>query len=118
VEGDPYTDAQLERGSQVYGQELISDSHRGEPGSRLSGQWVFDLGIDPPSTRLERVLALAERGELTEDEREQITADAAHARNRVRNHVITSPAEAAERMESSLEAAEQEAVAIAESLER
>ncbi len=78
VEGDPYTERQLARAWSVFKEELLQG--HGSPasrGSRLWGYWRFELGIDPDATtRLERVLALAERGLLTEEERERVRVQA------------------------------------------
>ena len=87
------------------------------PGDRFWGYWKFDLGIEPPATRLERVLELDRRGLLTDEERSRIASDAEHAAKRYRGHVVTGPRGAAESMERSTRAREDEAIAIAEALE-
>ena len=46
-----------------------------QPGDRQWGYWRYDLGIEEPATRLERVLALEERGLLTEEERRKIVSE-------------------------------------------
>jgi hypothetical protein len=111
-----YTDDQLERAWQIYGEEFAADLGRGEPGQRPWGWWRFVVGVEEPATCIERVLLLAERGLLTDEERRRIASDAAHARKRVRCHWVISPPEAAERMERNLREREDEAIAIAEAL--
>lgn len=111
----PFTDEQLEWGWERYGEELMET--RRPPGDRPWAHWVYDLGIEEPATRLERVLALDERGLLTEEERRKIVSQAEHARKRFRCHSFTSPPEAAKREEQSLRDTEDEEIAIAEALE-
>lgn len=113
-----YSDEQLELGWQRYREELIDrGAHR--PGDRTWAYWHFELEIEEPATRLERVLALEERGLLTDQERERIKVDAAHARERVPGpvgSVVTSPPEAKVNMARRRREWEDEAIAIAEAL--
>ena len=61
------------------------------PGDRFWGYWHFELGVEPPATRLERVLELDRRGLLTDEERGRIASDAEHAAKRYRGHVYGAP---------------------------
>lgn len=76
VEGDPYTDAQLERGWQVYGRELTEDVRdHPRPGVRPWGFWRFEAGQEKPAEHAEVIKILAEMGELTEDERARLAKE-------------------------------------------
>ncbi len=104
-------------GWERYGEELMETGAR-PPGDGPWAHWVYDLGIEEPATRLERVLALDERGLLTEEERRKIVSQAEHARKRFRCHSVTTPREAAESMERVQREGEDDAIEIAEALER
>ena len=87
--------AGLEAGWLAHGAQLIQGQRVHRPGERIWGYWVFELGIDRPETRLDRVLELERRGLLTDDERGRLIAEAEHARKSSREpHVVTSPASA------------------------
>ena len=81
-------------------------------GERVFGYWRFELGIDQPRTKLERVLELDRRGLLTDDERRELIAEAEHARKPFREHVVISPASAREMYERQQREHQAEAAAI------
>ena len=92
-----------------------------QPGDRQWGYWRYDLGIEEPATRLERVLALEERGLLTEEERRKIVSEGEYARNggfKPNPYVVTTPKEAAENEVRWWQRGEDEAIEIAEALKR
>ncbi len=95
---DPYTDEQLGLAWRLHGAELMAGA-ASAPGDRFWGYWDFELGIDEPTTRLERVLELDRCGLLTDEERSRIAADAERAAKRFRGHVVTGPRGVAESME-------------------
>jgi hypothetical protein len=109
------SDADREAAWDHYRDEFM-EPRGSRPGDRPWAYWRYEVGREKPQTRLEAVLVLAERGELTDLERERIEGQAAHARKRFRCHCVITPKEAAERGERRLRAMEDEAIAIAEAL--
>jgi hypothetical protein len=71
--------AELEAGWRAHAEELMQSQRVRRPGERVWAFWVFELGIDRPETRLERVLELLRRGLLADDERRELIAEAEHA---------------------------------------
>ena len=59
----------LRRAWSVYGDEL---RHPARPGSRCWGEWVFEIGEEPPEGEQAQVMRLLELGQLTDEEREQL----------------------------------------------
>ena len=76
---DPYTDEQLGLAWRLHGAELMAGA-ASAPGDRFWAYRHFELGIEPPATRLERVLELYRCGLLTDEELIRIASDAEHAR--------------------------------------
>ena len=81
AEGDGLSDEDLELGWRYRGERIMED-HRGRPGTRPWGWWVFEVGEDPPPRALEAV-RLAELGELTREELAALRERANEARLRI-----------------------------------
>jgi hypothetical protein len=108
------SDADREAAWHHYRDEFM-EPRGSQPGDRPWAYWRYEVGREKPRTRLEQVLALADRGELTDLERERIESQAAHARRRFRCDSFTSPKEA-RHTEAEIRADEDELIAIAEAL--
>jgi hypothetical protein len=66
---DWFTEAQLERGWRVYGEELTEHMRNlPRPGERPWGWWRFEAGREEPPSYAEGICILADLGELTEKE--------------------------------------------------
>jgi hypothetical protein len=84
-------DAEREEAWRHHGTDLVAGGAY-QPGDRAWAAWRYDVGIEEPATRLERVVALQERGLLTDTEREDIAGAAEWARGRTAvGHYTSSP---------------------------
>ena len=118
-DGESAFDSEAEREAawRHHGDAVMENAAR-QPGDRPFGYWLYDVGVEEPPTRLERVLLLHERGLLTDEELRRIRAEAERDHDRYQGHVVVTPREAAERMERMHEAHKAEVKAIAEALDR
>ena len=98
--------------------EQLMERRGSQAGDRPWGFWVYEVGRLVDASRLEQVLQLHDRGELSEEERHELSAAAEHARNGVRCQSVTTPASAARDMERSEELHRREAIEIDEGRSR
>ena len=61
--------------------EQLMERRGSRAGDRPWGYWVYEVGGLVDAGRLEQVLLLQDRGELSEEERRELSAAAEHARN-------------------------------------
>jgi hypothetical protein len=90
---DDFTEEDLEIAWRIHGAAIMSGSER-RHGSRPGAWWIFDKGSEPPPMEPgAKELRLAELGELSEQEREDLAKRAAEARQRIEggnfNYVAT-----------------------------
>jgi hypothetical protein len=64
---DRFTEAQLRRGWQVYGGELLRQERPLSSGMRPWGWWRFVAGEERPGSNSDEAVRLAELGELRDD---------------------------------------------------